>query len=473
MIENSSYAVLGLSKGASEKDIKAAYVNLVKKYDPEKHTDRFMVIQQAYDRLRQTKTRAREDIKSFNMVRGEYLFQENEKWQDPNPPEETFIAKMRAEYLENPLDDKRKLQFCRTLFARAHYLVTRKQLSDAIRDWSEVLEHDPSHARARHNVELACNNLGISYALHGLHEEAVELLERALKLNPDNNETIHNLALLAEKARDPERVRRYWEAAISRWKGELDRDPENDYLRQLITEALSHQDDIAELLHAAPRRDTRSSESVSLPSRETTAPRPATAMPSSDSVPRLENGPSPGSSAAASGSLDRMREIAKLNPDDFDAQYQLCNKLMEERLWAEADKELEELARKHPKNTEVLNLRGWALLNNQQKDAAFACWNRSMSLDPKNPSTREQLVRAHLMMGNAFRKKGIFTQALVHYKKLLQLEPNSAEVHLEIAATYDMKGDVRSAAQEYTRVMQLDPKNKVAKKALNDLRLKR
>jgi hypothetical protein len=44
---------------------------------------------------------------------------------------------------------------------------------------------------------------------------------------------------------------------------------------------------------------------------------------------------------------------------------------------------------------------------------------------------------------------------------------------LEIAATYDMKGDVRSAGQEYNRVLSLDPKNKVARKALNDLRLKR
>jgi hypothetical protein len=36
-----------------------------------------------------------------------------------------------------------------------------------------------------------------------------------------------------------------------------------------------------------------------------------------------------------------------------------------------------------------------------------------------------------------------------------------------------MKGDVRSAVAEYNEVLKLDPKNKVAKKAVTDLRMKR
>ncbi len=478
--ENSAYTILGLPKGASDKEVKNAYVHLVKKYDPEKHTDRFMVIQQAYDRLRDPKLRAREDVFTYNLAMGEYLFQEDEKWKDDEAqPEDSHIEKLRADYLEDPMNDQGKRNFCRELFRRAHYFVRRKQFSDAIRDWGEILEHEPSHSRARHNLELACASLGISYALHGLHEESVELIERALQLNPDNTSLMHNLALISEHARDANRTLYYWEEVINRWKAKLNRDKDNEYLRQCILEALSHQADLneepwtrkarmeAQEEHAGegetPASQRPSSSAVEMPSRQDVQ-KPAGEQ-SSGEVRRT--------APAQKSSLERYREIVELNPGDFDSHFQLCNKLMEEKLYGEAVTELEKLLKKNPKNTEIWNLLGWGHLNNGQKDKAFTCWKRSMNIDPKNPDTREQLVRAHLMMGKAFRNKGIFTQALVHFKQLLSLMPKSAEVHLEIAATYDMKGDVRSAAQAYNQVMALDPKNKVAKKALNDLRMKR
>jgi tetratricopeptide (TPR) repeat protein len=116
---------------------------------------------------------------------------------------------------------------------------------------------------------------------------------------------------------------------------------------------------------------------------------------------------------------------------------------------------------------------GWAYLYVGKKDEGFNCWKRSMAIDPKNAETRDHLVRAHLSLGRSFRQKGMFTQALVHFKQLLTLMPRSVEVHMEIAATYDMKGDVRSAASEYARVLTIDPKHKDARKAMNDLRMKR
>lgn len=474
--ENSAYAILGISKGADDKEVKAAYVNLVKKYDPEKHTDRFMVIQQAYDRLRVPKTRAKEDVYTYNLAGGEYLFNENEKWNGEGSPDEARIAKLRAEYLEDPLNDQKKKAFCSELFRRAHWLTRRKRFSDAVRDWGEILEHDPSNARARHNLELACSSLGISYALHGLYEEAVDLLERALKLNPDNTSQMHNLALIAEKMKDVDRTFDYWEAVIARWKARLSQEPDDEYRRFLILEALNHQAELTDLgwgrARTPKQQDQRTSGTTQKKEWKITEPaesedRKSTARPtdSKASVPTPQ--------VNEVSSLDRYREIVELNPDDFDTHFHLCNKLMEEQLWQDAITELEKLVKKHPKNTEVWNLMGWAYLNCGKKDQAFNAWKRSMAIDSKNPQTREHLVKAHLMMGKAFRKKGIFTQALVHFKQLLTLMPKSAEVHLEIAATYDMKGDVRSAAHEYNQVLQLDPKNKIARKALNDLRMKR
>ena len=79
--DKNAYSILGLRKGATLEEIKRAYVALVKKYDPEKHTDRFMVIQKAFDQLKNPVTRAREDVYTFNFVKGEFSFSSEEKTQ--------------------------------------------------------------------------------------------------------------------------------------------------------------------------------------------------------------------------------------------------------------------------------------------------------------------------------------------------------------------------------------------------------
>ena len=521
MQDNSAYAILGVSKGITEKDLRNVYVQLVKKYDPEKHTERFMVIQKAYDKLKNPKTRVKEDVFAFNMPLGEFLFQPDEKLASGEEvPHEGAVTAARANYHENPGEESARTGLRSLLFKRSHHHAQHKQHAEALRDWEEILEIEPTNVRARLNLELGSMMLGVSYAMHGLNEDAIELWDRALKLNPDNTDLVQNLALVSEKAGLPARAIAFWMTVIERWKLHLAKEPDNDYLRLLIVEALNHQAEYADEHPQAANEANAIRESLSPTaapkhngpiSTYNNQPREAPPSPPQPIKPPAEpptavgsgtvrvsaSDPAPSSTSVpksgtwnrmtvpkvnvakdivrptSSASLDRYRDIVRLNPNDFETHFQFCNKLMEERLWEEALKELEDLARKHPRNVEVLNLMGWALLNSRQKEKAFAAWKRSMSIDPKNPSTREQLVRANLLMGKSYREKGLFTPALVHFKQLLALMPGSSEVHLEIAATYDMKGDRRSAEMEYNEVMKLDPKNATAKKAIADLRMKR
>jgi tetratricopeptide (TPR) repeat protein len=106
-------------------------------------------------------------------------------------------------------------------------------------------------------------------------------------------------------------------------------------------------------------------------------------------------------------------------------------------------------------------------------DNAFGTWKRSLALEPKNYATRDNLVRAHLSLGKKLRESGLYTPALVHFKALLKYLPKSPEVHFEIATTYMLKGDNASAYQEFQTVVDLDPKNKMARKALSELRTRR
>jgi hypothetical protein len=50
--------------------------------------------------------------------------------------------------------------------------------------------------------------------------------------------------------------------------------------------------------------------------------------------------------------------------------------------------------------------------------------------------------------------------------------PNQWEIHYEIADCLLRKGDRRNALTEFQKVLDLDPKNKLAKKAISDIRLR-
>ena len=66
------YAVLGLVRGASPREIKRAYFSLVREYPPEKHPDWFKIIRIAYEQLRTPDVKAETDL---------FLFQPPPPWE--------------------------------------------------------------------------------------------------------------------------------------------------------------------------------------------------------------------------------------------------------------------------------------------------------------------------------------------------------------------------------------------------------
>jgi curved DNA-binding protein CbpA len=66
------YAVLGSVRGASPREIKRAYFELVREYPPEENPDTFKIIRAAYERLRQPEVKAETDL---------FLFQPPTPWE--------------------------------------------------------------------------------------------------------------------------------------------------------------------------------------------------------------------------------------------------------------------------------------------------------------------------------------------------------------------------------------------------------
>lgn len=420
-----AYSVLGLRKGADEAEIKQAYVELVKRFDPEKHTDRFMQIQSAYEGLSNPAKRAKEDILTFNYIKGRFLFTGPEQTKTPDPQLNQMVQELEAKRAQDGESEEWRNQYVRALMMRSFKKVSKRLWAEAIEDWQKVLEVDPTQQRAKNNMLFSFITLGYSYAEHGLHDEAIELWTKAAHMDPDNGELIHNLAIAHEMAGHQEESRRYWAETLKRWQERLDKNPEDVYTRNCLIEVRRH--------HGGQAAEAQEG-------------KPA--------------------------SIEEYREILKINPDDFEAQFKIATALMEERNWLEAAEALATLAKKYPKNIEVLNHLGWAYVNGGQVERAFQVWQRALSIDPKNYSTRESIIKARMSIGKAFRNKGMYTQSLVHFKALLKFAPRSPEVLMEIGQTYQLKGDKRSAAQAYQRVAQIDPKNAEARQLLSDMRLR-
>ncbi|MCE5231192.1 tetratricopeptide repeat protein [bacterium] len=448
--EKNAYSILGLHKGASADEIKQAYVQLVKKYDPERHTERFMTIQHAFDRLKEPALRAREDVRTFNYIRGEFFFGPNEKTEASDEQIEAGLTALEQKKASGEIPaDQADAKLIAGYMMRSWKMVQKRLWADANEDWQRVLALDPTHRRAKNNLLFSLIQLGYSYANHELFDEAIEVWTQAAQMNPDSDEIVHNLALACELSGRHGESRRYWDELLDRWRVRLDREPENEYLKGLVIELLRE--------HGERPVEEEAPEAEGEPPRGGAPGEPVT----QPIKPRSARG------------VNELKEILKLNPEDFEARYRLAGIYMQEHNWASAIEELTTCRKKFPRNIEVMNLLGWALLNHGKVDDAFMVWRKAKMTDPKNHTITESLIKAHMTMGRTLRERGLFTACLVHFKALMKYLPNSDEVHYEIGRTFALKGDEMSAYQEYQTALKMNPKNRDARHAMSALKLRR
>jgi len=445
--QKSAYAILGLHKGVSFEEVKTAYFKLVKKYDPERHTERFMVVDKAFQILKDPETRAREDVSAFNYIRGDFIFNDDEKREATDKKIIESIKVLEGKLASGEMTGEQinpKLVLSNMILSWKYY---KKRLwAKAIHQWETVLNLDPTHRRAKNNILFAQVTLGYNHASHGLYDEAAELWSSAALTDPDNQQIIHNLALAYEKAGHAVEATRYWEETVKRWKAQLQKEPDNEYLKSRIIEILR--------MTSERRIDFKGGSNNQF-------------------QPGLDGETETKSRKKSPSNIDDYREILKLNPDDFEAHNKIANFLYQDGKWTEAAKELTLLRKKFPRNTEVLNLLGWALLNNGKVDQAFMMWKKGLSIDRTNMQLIESMIKAHMSMGRILREKSLYTPCLKHFKELLRFQPDSDEVHYEIGQTYQLKGDQRAAFASYKKVLALNPKHKAVRHSLSSLKLRR
>jgi tetratricopeptide (TPR) repeat protein len=421
---SSAYEVLRVPKHASLEKIKESYIKQVKRYPPETETDKFMEIKAAYDKLRDPQTRAKEDILCFNeAVGGFHLSEESKKFGSISKLNEE-IEELEKKGQTEPLGPDDDIRLSVMLQKRAVYYLQNSKWSEAIGEWEKALKLDSENNDIRANIKYACSALGFSYGTHDMYLEAIEVWEKGLGYDVNDKNLIHNLAIANEKRADPDKAGRYWNKIMSKWREELNSDPDNEYLKSLIV--ASHQ-----YLGDKYKLDQSTKEAI-----------------------------------------EEYKEIVKIEPDSTEANFKLAINLMENENWSEAKEVLQKILTKSPKDSNASNALGWAFMNTGKVEDAFLTWNKILRRDPKNSTAKENIIKGHLAVGKKFREQGLYSPALVHFKSLQRYMPKQPEVLFEIGSTYAAKGDTGSAMVQMNKILSIDPNHKLAKKMLNELKRK-
>lgn len=101
------------------------------------------------------------------------------------------------------------------------------------------------------------------------------------------------------------------------------------------------------------------------------------------------------------------------------------------------------------------------LLAQNHVDDAIAHYEKAINAFPHDPAVHYQLNPAIIYnaLGNALARKGLFDNALIHYRKAAELENDFADAHSNVAAMLVRQGHLTEAIAEYEKAVALPPED--------------
>ncbi len=99
-----------------------------------------------------------------------------------------------------------------------------------------------------------------------------------------------------------------------------------------------------------------------------------------------------------------------------------------------------------------LYVRGVQFQRAGQSDEAIAFWEKAVAANP-------DLRMAHVMLGDAYRSKGDYTNAATHYKAATLLDRYAFTNHYNLGLAYQLLNKMQDAAAAYLKALELNPRD--------------
>lgn len=281
--------------------------------------------------------------------------------------------------------------------------------------YRQVLRTDSNHAGALHL-------LGVAEYQHGHREQALELIHRAVLVQPDYAEAYSNLArVLTDAGRLDDAIASCGRAIA---------------LKPSCIEAHNN-------LGIALQKAGKCAEAIACFERALTA--------NPQHVDTLNNlGNALKAQDLIDAAIECYRRAIAVNPHYAQAHYNLALAYRENGQRRLAIEHFRHTLALRPTDAETHNNLGVALQEERQFDLAIAHYHEALRHRPDHADTFNNI-------GNALTKLGHWDEALRCYHKALELKPDDCLILTNIGSAYKEKGDLDAAIACSRRAIQLKP----------------
>ena len=153
--------------------------------------------------------------------------------------------------------------------------------------------------------------------------------------------------------------------------------------------------------------------------------------------------------------IENYNKAIELNPNDA---LGYNNRGLAYTLNGEPDRAIDnynEVIKRDPCFPEIYYNRGAAYGNKGEPDLAIRDFNKALELDPDHAGTYNN-------QGSAHANKGEYDEAIAAYTKAIKLDPEGVAAYINRGVVYFIKDKVNCAIEDYTKAIELNPKDPIA-----------
>lgn len=200
------YELLQLNKDADQKEIKDAYIAMLRKYPPEKSPEMFKSIRDAYEILIDPITRAEYD--AYSQYKDEIEKLDKLGTEAFNNKD----YKTSSKYYKKILLIEPKLCFAKNMLGLS--FAHDKKYNEALKQYNELIKINSNNA-AYYRKLAYVHKETLNY------DEAIKSLKKAHELDPINDETILELVNLYKQRKEYSKAIDFLEACIEKFKTDI------------------------------------------------------------------------------------------------------------------------------------------------------------------------------------------------------------------------------------------------------------